>query len=253
MDSSFWTIFVLGLLSQGILAGHFETQAGSTQNGNNNRGGRSSWNSWGTTSTADQYDNLRRENTEAFNNEAPNGNMDEGCPVAQLSFMCHFGSGIRGRLLYNRCQYYDPNPQTRPDGRTYMCAGDTGIPTTNYRCDFCCNQPSAVVPSCSLGTERYRTTGPDRPPPPPNSKLHCGDRFKGNLCSQSGSCNNYCCISQTAQPCLTPLCPADADNNPDDNSQMIQRQCQLWQNRAMGMRGILTRRDWNQFLAGYNS
>lgn len=235
MRSSLETIFVLCVLRHGAQAGHYI---------NNNEGRRASSSS---RSTANTYGALRQRNDQDFNNVAPIGNV-EGCPVADLSFKCEFGEGIVGALQINRCQYFDPNPQTRADGRTYNCAHPMGYNATGYKCDFCCNRPNALVESCNLGVERSLANGedPDRfmPPLPPNSKMHCIGRFKGNLCDQStGDCGNYCCSFESSSPCITPLCPANGDN-PFENRGVILRQCQYWQQKPMATRGTLRLDEW---------
>ena len=67
---------------------------------------------------------------------------------------------------------FDPRPQTRPDGSTYMCAGDAGFSTPGYTCDFCCKQRGSVIQHCSLGIEERSIPDHNRPPSP-NANSKC--------------------------------------------------------------------------------
>ena len=84
---------------------------------------------------------------------------------------------------------------------------------------------------------------------------HCIGNTKGNLCSQNGVCNRYCCTEETRNPCLTPLCPADVDSTTpvDDsifarNRQVIDNQCSYWRTKGVSSwaRGTLTLQEWNR-------
>jgi len=231
MVSALRTVFVLYILSPGIPTEALWNWESSSNNNRQASGSR-----------YNQQSNLKQ------------GNIDEGCPSSQLTFKCEFGQQITGRLQYNRCRYYDPRPQTGPDGLTYMCGGEVGGTTPGFRCQFCCKEQNSVVPSCSLRFER--SVDVNRPPPPAsNSHRHCIGSTKGNLCNQAGDCNRYCCSEETWDPCLTPLCPADVDSTTpvnDDvftrNLQVIRNQCSFWQGKGDSSlaRGTLSLQEWNR-------
>jgi len=151
----------------------------------------------------------------------------QGCRASNLSFFCEFGTGVFGDLLFNKCRYYDPAPY-------YNCTGDLGLPTRGFKCNFCCKLPNGRVPECSLNFKIPPVHQGDdsNQPLPPTSPIHCVGRAKGNLCNQAaGSCDDYCCATETRNPCISPLCPLQTSSSETQrlaNGRTIKAQCKWW-------------------------